>query len=77
MVIDYLCGVYCRFQHYFSYDAAVSVPVQAFPEFFLPVLHTIFFLSYPLLSTVTIFETVDSSERGMGVLVIETPGKYG
>ena len=36
-----------------------------FHAFFLPVLHTIFFLSHWLLSHVTIAETMDSDERGI------------
>ena len=42
-----------------------SAPIHAFPEFFQPILHTIFFPSHWLLSQITIVETTRSGERGM------------
>ena len=44
---------------------AASAPIHAFFEFFLPVLDTIFFPTYCLLSHTTIVKTTDSGERGM------------
>ena len=34
MLIDWLYGVLCRFQQYFSYIAVASAPIHAFQEFF-------------------------------------------
>ena len=53
------------FQQYFSYITAASAPTHSFLEFFKPVLHTLFFPSYRLLSHIAIVKTMDSSERGM------------
>ena len=53
------------FNDVFSYIAASSAPIHSFLEFFLPVLRTIFFQSYWLLSHIAIVETTDSGERGI------------
>ena len=49
----------------FSYITSTSSPINAFQEFFLTVLRTIFFLSHWLLSHMTIVETIDCDEKGM------------
>ena len=62
--------VYHRFQQYFSYIMVASAPIHDFLEFFQPVLYTIFFPSYWLLSQLTIVERMDSSERGMNLVAM-------
>ena len=67
-----LCGkeLMLFFQHYISYIAVASAPIHTFLEFFLLVLHAIFFASQSLLSHITIIETMDSRERGMNLVAI-------
>ena len=50
------------FQQYFNFIAAVSASINAFLEFFLPVLHTKFFLSHWLNSHITIDERWERNE---------------
>ena len=58
---------------------AVSAPTHASPEFFLPVLCTIFFPSHWLLSHITSAETMDCCEGGMNpvsMTIINPPKEY-
>ena len=63
--IDFLYGVLCSLQCYFSYIVATTAPIHVFLEFFLPGFYTIFFPSQWLLSHNTIVKTTDSGEKGI------------
>ena len=47
-----------------------GAPTHAFLEFFLPVLHTVFFPRHWLPSHINIVETMASGERGMNPLAM-------
>ena len=66
----------CSFQRLISIAVASAV-VHAIPVFFLPILRTKFFQSHWLLSSITVVETMDSSERGMDpvAMIIINPQK--
>ena len=60
------------FQQSFSYVTAASAPIHPFLEFFKPVLCTIFFPGYWLLSHITIAKTTKNGESGINPVPMTT-----
>ena len=59
-----------QFQRYFSYIAADSAPIHAFLEFFNQLSAQYSFKATGCFSHTTIFEIMDSGERGMNPVAI-------